>query len=156
VVVADAGYGDNTTFRPELTDRGFAYVVAAKGSTSAYPHDAVPQALAYGGTGRPSTPRYRTPAASLRQLAIAHAGARCPSPRTRPRKRPWPRSGCRGQGPRPRCGEGVRGRLRREVPQGRREDHDDLDELLGFCDYPRRALGASAHDEPHMGRLSRR
>jgi SRSO17 transposase len=74
VVVADAGYGDNTTFRLELTDRGFAYVVAAKGSTSAYPHDAAPQALAYGGTGRPSTPRYRTPAASLRQLAIAHAG----------------------------------------------------------------------------------
>ena len=29
----------------------------------------------------------------------------------------------RGQAPRPRRGEGVRGRLRREVPQGRREDH---------------------------------
>ena len=74
VVAADAGYGDNTTFRLELTDRGFAYVVAVKGSTSAYPHDAVPQALAYGGTGRPSVPRYRTPPASLRQLAIACAG----------------------------------------------------------------------------------
>ena len=29
----------------------------------------------------------------------------------------------RGQEPRPRRGEGLRGRLRREVPQGRREDH---------------------------------
>jgi SRSO17 transposase len=74
VVVADAGYGDNTTFRLELADRGFAHVVAVKGSTSAYPHDAVPQALAYGGTGRPSIPRYRAPPASLRQLAIAGAG----------------------------------------------------------------------------------
>lgn len=49
-------------------------MVAVKGSTSAYPHDAVPLALACGGTGRPSVPRYRTPPASLRQLAIAHAG----------------------------------------------------------------------------------
>ena len=31
--------------------------------------------------------------------------------------------GRRGQSPRPRRGEGVRGRLRRQVPQGRREDH---------------------------------
>ena len=31
--------------------------------------------------------------------------------------------GRRGQGPRPGGGEGVRGRLRGEVPQGRREDH---------------------------------
>ena len=31
--------------------------------------------------------------------------------------------GRRGQGPRPGGGEGVRGRLRRQVPQGRREDH---------------------------------
>jgi SRSO17 transposase len=73
VVVADAGYGDNTTFRQELTDRGWQYVVAVKGSTSAHPHDAVPGALAYGGTGRPSVPRYRAKPASLRQLAIAHA-----------------------------------------------------------------------------------
>jgi len=73
VVVADAGYGDNTTFRCELTDRDFAYVVAVKGTTSAHPHDAVAETMAYGGRGRPSVPRYRTPAADLRQLAIAHA-----------------------------------------------------------------------------------
>jgi SRSO17 transposase len=73
VVVADAGYGDNTTFRCELTGRGFAYVVAVKGTTSARPHDAVAQTMAYGGRGRPSVPRYRTPPADLRQLAAACA-----------------------------------------------------------------------------------
>jgi SRSO17 transposase len=73
VAVADAGYGDTTTFRLELTARGFAYVVAVKGTTSAYPHDAAPETMAYGGRGRPSVPRYRTVPVSLRQLAIASA-----------------------------------------------------------------------------------
>ena len=73
VVVADAGYGEGADFRLELADRGWRSVIAVKGTTSARPHDAVPQALAYGGIGRPSVPRYRTAPASLRQLAIAHA-----------------------------------------------------------------------------------
>ena len=73
VVVADAGYGDNTTFRCELADRGFAYVAAVKGTTSAHAQDTVPEAMAYGGRGRPSVPRYRTPPANLHQLALAHA-----------------------------------------------------------------------------------
>ena len=73
VVAADAGYGDNTTFRLELTARGFAYVVAVKGTTSARPHDAVAETMAYGGRGRPSVPRYRTAPVSLRQLALASA-----------------------------------------------------------------------------------
>ena len=73
VVAADAGYGDNTTFRLELTARGFAYVVAVKGTTSARPHDAVAETMAYGGRGRPSAPRYRTAPVSLRQLALASA-----------------------------------------------------------------------------------
>jgi SRSO17 transposase len=73
VVVADAGYGDNTTFRQELTDRGWQYVAAVKGTTSAHPHDAAPATMNYGGRGRPPVPRYRTPPANLRQLAIAHA-----------------------------------------------------------------------------------
>ena len=73
VVVADAGYGEGADFRLELEARGWRYVIAVKGTTSARPHDAVPQALAYGGMGRPSVPRYRTAPVSLRQLAIAHA-----------------------------------------------------------------------------------
>ena len=73
VAVADAGYGDTTTFRLGLTARGFAYVVAVKGTTSAYARDAVPATMAYGGRGRPPLPRYRTPSRSLRQLALASA-----------------------------------------------------------------------------------
>jgi SRSO17 transposase len=72
-VAADAGYGDNTTFRLELAARGWRYVVAVKGTTSAHAHDAVPETMAYGGLGRPSVPRYRAKPLSLRQLAIAHA-----------------------------------------------------------------------------------
>ena len=74
VVVADAGYGDNALFRRELAARGWRYVVAVKGTVSARPRDAGPEAIAYGGRGRPSVPRYRTPPVSLRQLAIANAG----------------------------------------------------------------------------------
>ena len=74
VVVADAGYGEGADFRPGLADRGWRYVIAVKGTTSARPHDAAPATMAYGGIGRPSVPRYRTAPVSLRQLAIAHAG----------------------------------------------------------------------------------
>ena len=59
VVVADAGYGEGADFRLELADRGWRSVIAVKGTASARPHDAVPQALAYGGVGRPSVSRYR-------------------------------------------------------------------------------------------------
>jgi SRSO17 transposase len=73
VVGADAGYGDNAPFRGELAARGWRYAVAVKATVSARPGDAVPEARAYGGTGRPSVPRYRTAPVSVRQLAIAHA-----------------------------------------------------------------------------------
>jgi SRSO17 transposase len=72
-VVADAGYGDNTTFRLELMARGWCYVMAVHGATSAYAHDAIPAAMAYAGLGRPSVPRYRAKPLSLRQLALASA-----------------------------------------------------------------------------------
>jgi len=73
VVVGDAGYGEAQDFRLELEARGWRYVIAVKGSVSARAGDATPAAWPYGGTGRPSVPRYRTPPLSLRQLAIAHA-----------------------------------------------------------------------------------
>jgi SRSO17 transposase len=74
VAVADAGYGDNTTFRLELADRGWQYVLAAKGTASAYAGDAEPVTPARrGGPGRPPRPAYPGPPANLRQLAIAHA-----------------------------------------------------------------------------------
>ena len=74
VVVADAGYGDSAAFWVELGRRGWRYVIAVKGSISARPRGAVPGSWPYGGTGRPSVPRYRTAPVSVRQLAIAHAG----------------------------------------------------------------------------------
>jgi SRSO17 transposase len=74
VVVADAGYGDNTAFRLELQDRGWQYVLAVKGTTSAYAGDAQPVTRALGGgPGRPPRPGYPAPPVNLRQLAIASA-----------------------------------------------------------------------------------
>ncbi len=73
VVAADAGDGDNALFREGLTAAGWRYVVAVKGTTSAYPHDAVPQTAPYGGRGQPPKPGYPGPPANLRQLAIAGA-----------------------------------------------------------------------------------
>ena len=70
-VVADAGYGDATEFRLGLAARGLSYVVAVKGTTSAYSVDATPSAPAYSGRGRPPTPRYRDEPTSLAGLALA-------------------------------------------------------------------------------------
>ena len=74
VVTADAGYGDNTGFRLELENRGWQYVVAVKGTTSAYAGDARPVTRSLGGgPGRPPRPAYPAPPVNLRQLAIANA-----------------------------------------------------------------------------------
>ncbi len=74
VVTADAGYGDNTTFRLELEQRGWRYAVAVRGTTSAYADHAEPVTRSLGGgPGRPPRPAYPAPPVNLRQLAIAHA-----------------------------------------------------------------------------------
>ena len=70
VVLADAGYGDVTGFRTGLEERELAYVVQAKGTTSAYAPDVSPEAVAYAGRGRPPVPRYRRRPSSLRGLAL--------------------------------------------------------------------------------------
>ncbi|MGH3124773.1 MAG: IS701 family transposase, partial [Streptosporangiaceae bacterium] len=73
-VVADAGYGGNTAFRLDLEALGWQYVVAVKGTTSAYAGDAQPVTRSLGGgPGRPPKPAYPGPAVNLRQLAIASA-----------------------------------------------------------------------------------
>ena len=77
-VVADAGYGDTTEFRLGLDERGLSYVLAVKGSTSAYPGQSTPTTLPYHGRGRPPAPRYRdnpTNPTNLTGLALA-AGRR--------------------------------------------------------------------------------
>jgi SRSO17 transposase len=74
VVAADAGYGDNTTFRMELGQQGWRYVVAVKGTTSAYAGDAQPVTRSLGGgPGRPPRPACPGPPVNLRQLALASA-----------------------------------------------------------------------------------
>jgi SRSO17 transposase len=70
VVVGDAGYGDNTTFRLELTRRDLPYVLAVKGSTSAYPDDVLPATAPYSGQGRRPTPRYQDKPSTLRELVL--------------------------------------------------------------------------------------
>ena len=74
VVAADIGYGDNALFRQQLTDAGWQYAVAVKGSTVAHDGDAVPETRPYGGFGQPPKPAYPAPPATLRQLALAAAG----------------------------------------------------------------------------------
>jgi SRSO17 transposase len=74
VAVADAGYGDNTTFRLELPSRGWHYVVAVKGTTSGYAGDAEPVTPSRrGGPGRQPRAAYPGQPVNLRQLAIAAA-----------------------------------------------------------------------------------
>jgi SRSO17 transposase len=55
-VVADAGYGNSSVFRHELTARGLQYVVGVQGSTSVWPPGQAPlPPLEYSGHGRPAT-----------------------------------------------------------------------------------------------------
>ncbi len=74
VVVGDAGYGEATVFRLELTARGRPYVMAVNGATSAHAGDARPITRErHGTTGRPPQPAYPDKPGSLRQLALANA-----------------------------------------------------------------------------------
>nr|WP_026116163.1 IS701 family transposase [Nocardiopsis kunsanensis] len=71
MVVADAGYGQNHGFRDGLTQRGLDYVVAVRGDLNAHPGQAAPVAPEHTrGVGSPPLPRYRTPARSLKDLAL--------------------------------------------------------------------------------------
>ena len=72
VVAADAGYGDTTAFRLGLEGRGIGYIVAVKGSTSAYAADAAPvTAPRPAGRGRPPKPGYPDPPTNCKDLVLA-------------------------------------------------------------------------------------
>lgn len=60
VVVADAGYGVSTPFRPGLEERGLSYVLALTGKEVARELDIEPHQPDYGGLGPPTLARYRT------------------------------------------------------------------------------------------------
>jgi SRSO17 transposase len=71
VVVADAGYGESGELRLGLEERGLAYVVQVKATTSAYPEAVAQQAAPYSGRGRRPRARYRTRRSSLAELVVA-------------------------------------------------------------------------------------
>ena len=70
-VVADAGYGDATSFRLGLADRGLSYVLAVKASTTAQPGEAFVHTPLWSGTGRPPGPAYPNSHTDLRALALS-------------------------------------------------------------------------------------
>jgi SRSO17 transposase len=76
LVVADAGYGDVTALRLGLTTRNIPYIVAVKGTTSAYAADAEPATLPYSGTGRRPVAKYRTKPSHLRELVMSAGRSR--------------------------------------------------------------------------------
>lgn len=71
VLAADSGYGQVAEFRDGLTERGIRYIVATTSTTTAYPAHVTPTTMSYGGRGRPSVPRYRGPAPTVKALALA-------------------------------------------------------------------------------------
>ena len=71
VVVAEAGYGESGQLRLGLEERGLAYVVQVKATTSAYPEAVAQQAAPYRGRGRRPRARYRTRRSSLAELVVA-------------------------------------------------------------------------------------
>ncbi|MFE1381137.1 IS701 family transposase [Streptomyces sp. NPDC058740] len=65
VIVADAGYGRSVSFRLELEERGWSYVMAVDPKEIARPAAAEPFQPVYGGLGPPTLPRYRESARPL-------------------------------------------------------------------------------------------
>lgn len=76
-VLGDAAYGDVTGLRTELQERGLAYVLDVKGSTSAVSADTVTVAAEYGGRGRPPVARYERPFSTLAALTAAAGDGAC-------------------------------------------------------------------------------
>jgi len=75
VVLADAGYGVDTSFRDGVTDLGLAYVMGVQGSTTVWPPGLEPlPAKPWSGRGRPTSSLRRTDAhkpVSAKDLAIS-------------------------------------------------------------------------------------
>ena len=75
VVLADAGYGDETAFRDGMTEMGLLYAVGVRPATTVWPPDVAPlPPLRPSGRGRPSTLLRRGPGhepISVKALAMA-------------------------------------------------------------------------------------
>jgi SRSO17 transposase len=71
LIAADAGYGDAAEFRQGLQDRGLQYMVQVASTASAHPQTAERAVLPRQGQGRPSLPKYRDKASTVKELAVA-------------------------------------------------------------------------------------
>jgi SRSO17 transposase len=71
VLVADAGYGDNSQFRAALDERDVAYSVQLKGEALAHTSEAVPLAREWSGTGRCGRPPAGTPVYTDEPVSLA-------------------------------------------------------------------------------------
>ncbi len=86
VVVADAGYGQDSDFRHAVAERHIPWVVGARGDLSVQPHEAAPTTPAWSGNGRSPQPRCRQP-------PVAVAGCpTCPTTPPSPNWSAWQRS----------------------------------------------------------------
>lgn len=71
LIAADAGCGDAAEFRQGLQDRGLRYMVQVASTASAHPQTAERAVLPRQGQGRPSLPKYRDKASTVKELAVA-------------------------------------------------------------------------------------
>jgi SRSO17 transposase len=71
VLVADAGYGDNSQFRAALDQRDIAYSVQLKGEALAHTSEAVPVTREWSGTGRCGRPPADTPVYTDEPVSLA-------------------------------------------------------------------------------------
>jgi SRSO17 transposase len=71
VLVADAGYGDNSQFRAALDERDIAYSVQLKSEALAHTGEAVPVPREWSGTGRCGRPPAGTPVYTDEPVSLA-------------------------------------------------------------------------------------
>jgi SRSO17 transposase len=124
-VVGDAGYGDITEFRLALDERDIPYMLAVKGSTSAYAAEAVTGPVPCKGRGPRPKPQYPHKPTSLREMAM---GAR----RRNLRRVTW-RHGTKKSKTNPTAAMRGRFMAMRVRPANRRIPRDPLDNSLPEC-----------------------
>jgi len=85
IVLADAGYGTNTSWREGLVAAGLRYVVGVISSVKVWPQGQEPQLVATGsGKGRPPIRSRIWPCSWMRAAIAAYRGAKAARDRSRP------------------------------------------------------------------------
>ena len=121
----------------------------ATANAAACPPRCWPSATARSGSGRRSATCSRRPGSSAAGCTRSgNCWRRCRSRPSRPPGPRWRRSTTPRTRPRQGRGQGVRGRVRRQMAQGGGEDHRRPRRPLGVLRLPRRALDPPADHEP--------